>query len=273
MEPALGVALLWAVFGGTHIVLATGPIRGRLVARLGEVGFTAVFYLVASASFALLVAYYAAHRFEGAPGPALASIPALRWTLMIVAVAGLTLTAPALAVYPRLPAALFGQPIRAARGIERITRHPFFAGFALFALAHVLLATRLVGAVFFGGFALLSVVGAWHQDLKLRARRGTPYAEYLAATSAVPFGAVVSGRQRLVWRELPIATLAIGVGLAIALRWWWHAALFAHGGAWIIGVFVVGALIAGLSAWRRSRRVGASGVGIASAAGTGADGG
>ena len=47
MEPALGVALLWAVFGGTHIGLATMPLRGRLVARLGEIGFTALFFLEA----------------------------------------------------------------------------------------------------------------------------------------------------------------------------------------------------------------------------------
>jgi uncharacterized membrane protein len=272
MEPTLGVGLLWVVFGGTHIGLATGPIRGRLVARLGELGFTAFFYLVASTSFGVLVAYYAAHRFEGTAGLALASIPVMRSILMIVAVAGLALTAPALAVYPRLPTAVFGQPIRTPRGIERITRHPFFAGFALFAVAHALLATRLVGTVFFAGFALLSALGAWHQDLKQLARRGTAYADYLAATSAVPFAAVVSGRQRLVWRELPVAALAVGIGVALALRAR-HDAIFAHGGAWVIGVVVGGGFIAGLNAWRRSHRVAAPTVDIAPAPGTGEVGG
>ena len=254
MEPTLGVALLWVLFGGTHIGLAAGPIRRRLVARLGEMGFTVLFFLVASAAFGALAAYYAAHRFEGAAGLALANWAVARWVLMIAAVAGLALTAPALVLYPRLPAALFGQSIRSPRGIERVTRHPFFAGLTLFALAHTLLATHLVGAVFFGGFAFLSVVGAWHQDRKLRERRGTAYADYVAATSAVPFAAVVSGRQQLVWSELPLAALVIGFGIAVALRLW-HSALFASGGAWIIGVVVGGALAAGLSAWRRSVRV------------------
>lgn len=272
MEPTLGVALLWVVFGGTHIGLASAPLRRRLVARLGEVGFTVIFFVVASASFGVLVAYYAAHRFEGASGLALASIPALRWALMIVAVAGLALTAPALVVYPRLPSALFGQPIRSAQGIERITRHPFFAGFALFAVAHALLAVRLVGTVFFTGLALLSVLGAWHQDRKLLARRGAPYADYLSATSAVPFAAVVSGRQRLVWRELPVTALAVGVGVALLLRVE-HDAIFAHGGAWVIGVIVVGGLFAGLNAWRRSHRVASSPAGIAAASGPGGVGG
>jgi len=255
MEPALVVVGLWLLFGGTHIALASEPARRRLVARLGELGFTGLFFLVAATSFAALVAYYAAHRFDGAPGLALANVTGLRSMLMIMIVVGVTLLAPALVIYPRLPAALFGQPIRHPRGIERITRHPFFAGTALFALAHMLLATRLVGTVFFAGLALLSIVGAWHQDRKLLGRRGTAYAEYLAATSAVPFAAIVSGRQTLVWRELPLGALGLGLVVALALRTA-HAAIFAHGGAWIIAVVVAGALIAGLNAWRRARRVG-----------------
>jgi len=252
MIPALMVALLWLLFGGSHVGLAA--VRGRFVARLGEFGFIAFFYAVAAVTFAALVMYYAEHRFEGAPGLALADISVLRWALIGVAVLGFMLTAPALISYPALPSALFGQPIRSPRGIEKISRHPFFAGIGLFALAHALLATRLVGTVFFGGLVLLVVVGIWHQDRKLLARRGAPYAAYLASTSAVPFAALLSGRQQLGWRELPFGALAAGFGLALALRQG-HDALFASHGAWIIGVVLVGALIAGLNARRRSRRL------------------
>ena len=55
-----------------------------------------------------------------------------------------------------------------------MTRHPFFVGVALLASAHVLLATRLVGAVFFAGLAALAILGARHQDRKILARRGAP---------------------------------------------------------------------------------------------------
>src|SRR4030095_11369959 len=96
------------------------------------------------------------------------------------------------------------------RGIEKITRHPFFAGVGLFALAHALLATRLAGTVFFGGLLLLVVVGSWHQDRKLLARRGAPYAAYLANTSAVPFAAVLSGRQQLNWSDVAARGVALG---------------------------------------------------------------
>jgi uncharacterized membrane protein len=249
----LAVAGLWLLFGGSHVGLATHPVRSRLVARFGEMGFTAIFYLVAALSFAWLVSYYAAHRFDGAPGLDLASLPVARGALTIAIVAGFMLIVPALVIYPSLPAALFGQTIRGPRGIERITRHPFDAGTALFAVAHALLAPHAVGIVFFGGFALLAVLGSRHQDGKLLARHGSPYADYLNATSAVPFAAILAGRQRLVWRELPIGSIAGGLALALVLRQW-HEAIFAHGGAWIIATFLGGALIAGFNAWRRARR-------------------
>lgn len=254
MEPALGVALLWVVFGGTHVVLATARIRGALVARLGEIGFVMLYSLIAAASYAALVAYYAGRRFDGAPGLALAHLPVLRSVLTAVVVAGFMLMNAGLFAYPRLPSALFGQPICTPRGIERITRHPFFAGVALFALAHALLTPRLVGAVFTGGFALLALAGARHQDAKLRARRGPAYADYLAATSIMPFVAIVGGRQRLAWRELPLGVLAAGLALALGIRAV-HDGLFAHGGAWMIGVLVGGAALAGWQSWRRARRL------------------
>jgi len=256
MGPPLVVALLWMLFGGTHVGLATGPVRARLVARLGELGFTLLFWLVAAASFALLVGYYAAHRLEGTPGLALGDLPVLRPLLLATIVTGIALASAALVSYPRSPMALFRDRVHPARGIERITRHPFFVGVALMAVAHTLLATRLVGTVFFACLVLLAVVGAWHQDKKLLVVRGWPYADYLATTSAVPFAAVVAGRQRLVYGELPLATLAAGLGLAFALRAI-HAGIFAHGGAWVIAVVVGGAGILTLQSWRRARRLAA----------------
>jgi len=253
MEPALGMGVLWLLFAGTHIGLATHPVRGALVARLGERGFGAFFSLVASVAYTVIVSYYAAHRFAGAPGLALGHVPALRWPLMAIVAAGVALTIGALAAYPRSPMAMFSTKVPAPRGIGRITRHAFFVGVALVAAAHVLLATRLVGTVFMGGFGLLALAGAWHQDRKLLHLRGEPYADYLAATSVMPFAAVIGGRQRVVWGELPWASLAAGLAIAVLLRAV-HASIFAHGGAWVVGVTLAGAALATLGSWRRARR-------------------
>jgi len=264
MEPALGMTLLWLLFGGTHVGLATRRIRTALVDRWGEWGFRLLFTLVASVSFTLLVRYYANHRLEGAPGLAAGSLAALRWPLMALIVMGVALTIGGLVAYPASPTALFAHRVPPPRGLARITRHPFFVGLSLVALAHVLLAPRLVGTVFQGGFALLALAGAWHQDRKLLAERGAAYGEYMASTSVMPFGAILAGRQRIVWRELPLGALGAGLALAFALRLV-HASLFANGGAWFVGAVLGVAALATLLSWRQARRGGVLGAGAVGA--------
>jgi len=258
MLPTFTVLACWMIFGGTHIGLATAPVRQRLVRALGEMGFTVVFYLVASVSFAVLVNAFAQHRAEGVAGLDLGRVAVVRWAALASIVAGVTLIGAALASYPRSPTALFGQPIREPHGLERVTRHPFFAGVAMLGLAHALLATRLVGTAFFAALFAFSALGAWHQDVKLLARRGRPYRDYLAATSAIPFAAIVTGRQRLVWREVPFTALAAGFGGALALRWG-HDGILARGGLWLIVAVVGGGTVAGFEAGRRARRLAARG--------------
>jgi uncharacterized membrane protein len=69
-------------------------------------------------------------------------------------------------------------------------------------------------------------------------------------TSLVPFAAIVTGRQALVWRELA-AEAVMGIGVALALRTW-HDGILAHGALWFIGFFISGSVVFGVSAWRRS---------------------
>jgi uncharacterized membrane protein len=255
MEPAVTMVTLWGLFAGTHIGLATAPIRRRLVARLGESGFIVLFSAVAAVSFTALVSYYAAHRFDGMPGLAAGAIAPVRWGLVAVLVAAFALMTASLVSYPRSPYALFvTPPFREPRGVERITRHGFFASTAVFAVAHTLLATRLVGAVFAAGFAVLSLAGAWHQDRKLLARYGTDYGTYLDATSTLPFGAIIAQRQRLVVGELPLGALGAGAGIGVVLRLA-HDQLFAWGGLAIVAAVVGGGALETVQSWRRGRRL------------------
>lgn len=256
MSSPVLVGMLWVVFGGTHVGLATRQVRTALTRRLGEYGFLALYSLIAAATFAALVVGFADHRWEGPPGLGLSAVPAIHALGMLTIAAGVMLLVAALAAYARLPMALFDQPIRAPRGIEQITRHPFFVGVAMLALAHVLLASHLTATVFFAGLALLSLAGARHQDAKLLAKRGSAYAEYLARTSMLPFAAIVSGRQRLVWSDVPFGPLAVGLASAVALRLG-HDSLLAHHGLWLIVAILGGAAVATVQSFRRSRRLSA----------------
>jgi uncharacterized membrane protein len=241
MEPAITIALYWVLFGGTHLAFATGRTRAWLVRRLGDRGFELFFSLVAAATLGLLVHAFAGLRLDGVGGLALAAVPVARALLYGVAFAGMTLAIAGVLAFPASPMAPPGI-VRPPRGLARVTRHAFFAGMALLASAHLLLATRLTGAVFFAGIFLLVTLGARLQDRKLLARHGAPYADYLATTSGIPFAAIVAGRQRLVWRELPLGLLATSVVLTVALRWV-HASIFAAGGAWIMAVTIGGVVL------------------------------
>jgi uncharacterized membrane protein len=249
MTPASTVGLLWLVFGGTHVGLATRAVRTRLVAGLGENGFIALYSVIATGSFVALVGTYAVLRDAGAPG--VAATGWVRAVLIALVAAGVTLAVAGVVPYPGSSYALF-QTTSALepRGLERITRHPFFMGTALLGAGHALLATRLVGTVFFTGLVLLSVAGAWHQDRKLVATRGTSHSTFLTRTSMVPFVAILLGRQRLVARELPLGALVLGGAAAWGLRDV-HASIFAHGGAYVIIAVVGGALLASIQAWQR----------------------
>jgi uncharacterized membrane protein len=253
MDPVLLVALGFGLFASTHVGLALPPVRRVLVAGLGRWGFTGLFTVVAWLTFGIAVTTYAAHAGEGPAGLALGRVASLRALLVAAIALGSMLMSAAFAGYARSPYGLGGERVSAPRGIERVTRHPFFVGVALLGAAHALLATRLVGAVAMGSLALFAVAGAWFQDRKLLALRGRPYADYLAATSALPFAAIAAGRQRLIWRELPYGMLGLGLALAWALRAL-HARLFDHGGAYVVAALVIGPLLILSAEWRRDQR-------------------
>lgn len=253
MEPAAQVAIGWAVFVVAHIGLASGPVRGALVRRLGESGFVWVFTAVASLLFIALVARFAHLHDIGARGLGLAVHPVLRAVLNAGVVVGIVMMTGAFAPrgYWSSPGAVLTDSVRTATGLERVTRHPFFSGTVLAMGAHALLARHLTGTVFFSGFVVLAIAGPVHQARKLRARLGAGYEGYLAETSAVPFGAILSGRQQLIWRELPWGTLGLGLAVAAGI-YAGHYHIMRWHGAPLSASVVGGSILIGLIMSRRA---------------------
>lgn len=256
--PAVAVLCAWLLFGGTHVLLGSPPLRDALARRLGERAFVAVYALIASVSLALLAAAVARFGGDGAAGLRLAAVPAARWALGAMALLGAALAIAGLVNYMRSPMAVLarrqgsaageGIVLRPPAGVERITRHPFFVGLALLMGAHALLVSTLAGAVFFAGFAALALAGIPMQDRKLRARHGEVYGAYLAATSAVPFAAAhaasADASKRSWW---PLVAAAIGGAVLLAaLHPLWR---LGHGAP-----FAVLAIVGGLYAVARQLR-------------------
>lgn len=120
MAPSMTVGLCWLLFGGTHVGLATRTIRGRLVARLGESGFTALYSAVAAVSFTALIGTYAALRDQGAPGLALGGVFGLAMTVVVGL--GVALAVAGVVPYPASSYALFRTTSNSEpHGLERVT--------------------------------------------------------------------------------------------------------------------------------------------------------
>jgi uncharacterized membrane protein len=90
-------------------------------------------------------------------------------------------------------------------------------GIALWALSHLLLNGFLTDVVFFGGLLVFSLAGAAHQDARKRATEKARLGQFFAETSYWPFGAMLAGRNRLIWRELPWISFAVGAAAAVGL--------------------------------------------------------
>lgn len=252
MAPVTFVAVASTVFLVTHIGLTLAPIRTPLRARLGEAGFVGAYTLVAAVAFSFMVHSYAVTRDEGPLGPALAAIPSVRVVLIVVSLTGVALMVGAFAPkgYWESPSMiLVGRP-REPYGLERITRHPFMAGLVLWAIAHASMSSRLTGVIFFAVLIVTAVLGSAHQAGKLRRRHGEGYDRFLRTTSAVPFVAILRGRQRFSAAETPWVWLALGVASGVGLHAL-HPSLLAHGGVWVIAAVLGVVAVIGIVGMRR----------------------
>ena len=215
--PLLMAAAFWFV---THHGLASGLMRARLVAGLGANGFR-IFYSILSV-LALVLLARASGAAETLP---LWAVPA--WLRLLLALIMLPAFLFFVAGFLRNPTAVGGEAMagQQIRGIQRITRHPMLWSFALWALVHVLGNGDLASVIFFGTFAISAFIGMPSIDRKLAARDPEAAAKLQAATSILPFGAILAGRNQLVLAEIGWLAPALALlGWAVTLHF--HARFF-----------------------------------------------
>jgi uncharacterized membrane protein len=214
IDPFHELALAASVWFLIHPLVAGSALRDTLVRRLGERGFRGVFALLSLAAFGWLLASYA-----GTPCVPLWVVPAPLYYLPILVVPpAFALLAGAFTV-PN-PTAAGGERalerVDAARGVLRITRHPFLVAVAAWALVHVVVNANLASSLFFGSFFLTALVGTRDIDRKRARLHPEAFAHFRSQTSVLPFLAILRGRNRLVLREL-VVPLAVGAVLTTAL--------------------------------------------------------
>jgi uncharacterized membrane protein len=217
----LVAATVTFVFG--HFILSSAPVRNGLIARFERGPFLGIYSVFSLASFVWMNMTYARAPVVELWPHALAA-KQVSWVVMLLAslllVCGATTSNPT---------AVGGERVTEPRGIFKVTRHPILWAVALWALTHMGTTGDAASQIFFGGLAVLSLGGMAHIDAKQRREDPSRFARIAAATSAIPFVALLSGRAHVTLGE--IGWPRIGAGLALYL-------ILLYGHQFAIGIIV-----------------------------------
>lgn len=205
------LALSIGIFLAAHALPST-PLRPWLIDRLGRGVFMGVFSLLSTALFAWVWLAYRSADIEAiywVTGAGIRGISAL------VVLAAILLLAAAILGRPRVlltgETALTGAD--SIRGVLRITRHPLLWSVGLWGLVHMLNNADPPSWLFFGFLTALSFIGTFAIDRRRKRLLGERWMEIQAATSNLPFAAILAGRNRLILSEIGFAPLALGIVL------------------------------------------------------------
>jgi uncharacterized membrane protein len=211
MNPLTHLAIATAAFVGMHCVAST-PLRAALVKTLGENAYLGLYSLISFATLGWMIWAYPR-------APAALLWPGLRLVPLVVMPVALVLLVCGL--MSRNPSAVRQQQALrspdAARGILRVTRHPMMWAFALWGTSHVLARGDAAALVFFGGFVLLALSGTLLIDARKAAGLGEDWARFAAATSNIPFAAIVAGRNSFRPEEIGWTKILAGLALYVVL--------------------------------------------------------
>jgi uncharacterized membrane protein len=217
----LAIAALFLV--GTHFGIASTPLRGELIERVGERTYRILYSLLAIVALAWVITAWRAAPFVPL-WQAGAGLRHLALTLMPIAflLVVCAVTAPNPTVIGQRPDPDAAAP---ATGIIRVTRHPFMWGVGLWAMLHLLVNGDQAALLFFGSFVVLALGGTFLIDAR-RLRENAPgWGVFLQATSNLPFAAILERRQRFAAREIGLWRVALSLALYV-LFLWLHPSLF-----------------------------------------------
>jgi uncharacterized membrane protein len=205
----LSLVLAAAFFVGIHVGIAGTRVRDVLAARLGEQGYMGLFSLVSFGGLIWLTTAYGDAPYVATWGQLAALRP---WALPVVLLAFilvvLGLTTPSPTVVGGEKTLEAAEP---ATGIQRVTRHPFLWGVAIWAAMHLVVNGHTKALVLFGALLFLGLYGPVSIDAKRARRFGAAWDRYAAVTSNVPFVAIAQGRNRLRLAEIGWGRVAFAV--------------------------------------------------------------
>jgi uncharacterized membrane protein len=216
----ISLATAAVVFLLIHLLISGTRLRDAITGIIGEGPYMGLFAL-ASIGVLTWMGFAYAEAQRGLDPVYWVLPPATKWVQL-----GLTLLA-FLLVVPGLttpnPTSVRGEGALdkpdAARGMLRISRHPFLWGVAIWAAGHLLVNGDAASLLLFGTMLGLAVFGTTSIDGKRRRVLGEKWDAFARQTSSVPFAAIAAGRQSLKLGEIGWWRLALALVLWGAILW------------------------------------------------------
>ena len=222
----IGLVAAAAVFLLIHFVVSGTRLRDAITAKIGQGPYMGLFALASVGALTWLGFAYAAAR-SGPDAVYWTATPATEWIQLALTFVAFMLVVPGLLTpnptSVRQEATLDRPDV--AKGMVRITRHPFLCGVAIWAAGHLLVNGDAASLVLFGSLLILAIFGTVSIDAKRRRALGAKWDAFAAQTSAAPFAAIAQGKQSLKLGEIGWWRLALGV-VVWGVLIWAHPLLF-----------------------------------------------
>jgi uncharacterized membrane protein len=230
MSPLCWEIAAAVAFVGSHFLLSH-PLRAPIVRAIGAGPFMGLYSLVALATFVWLAL---AFRAVPAEAPLWAVGDGLWITATVITFFASVMFVGSLLGNPALPGPRAASAPPEPRGVFSVTRHPMFWSFALWGVAHILVAPTPANIVLAKTIIILALVGAALQDRKKEKLQPDTWRAWEAHTSYWPLGAILSRRVKFTpagvvpavggivlwlaatWAHLPLAGMPAGIWRWIA---------------------------------------------------------
>jgi uncharacterized membrane protein len=204
-----------------HLLVSGTRIRDALTGRIGQGPYMGLFSLASIAGLVWLGFAFGQGRQEGWNTAYWTVTPATRGIQLGLQLLAMLLILPGLTTPNPTSVRQEGVLDRpdAVKGMLRITRHPFLWGVTLWALGHLLVNGERASIVLFGSMFVLGLFGTASIDAKRKRALGPTWDAFAAQTSNIPFGAILSGRQKLSLGEIGWWRIVLAVAVWAVLVW------------------------------------------------------
>lgn len=210
MENLIAACLLFLTM---HWLVSGGPLRVPIVNILGENLFKILFALITTINLVWMGVAYSNAPYEPTWGQITDLIPV---TVIIMFVVCIMLPMSIFDKNPTLLGLVSPENVK-AKGMLRITRHAGLIALGLWGVAHFIANGDWASHIMFGTIAFEGLIGPLNLDRKYKARYGQAWDKFAAQTSYLPMGAIFSGRNKFVLKELNKWGLALGICLFVFL--------------------------------------------------------